>query len=87
MALYLGSNGKRKVILDGVVYRLNTSITATVVDNMLLSSDNYILKDSNGIYLIPKDSVKPITNSIILSSDNYILTDSNGIYLIIKEDK
>lgn len=53
MALYLGSNGRRKVVLDGVVYRLNASITATVVDSILLSSDNYTLKDSNGIYLIP----------------------------------
>jgi hypothetical protein len=53
MALYLGSTGKRKVILNDVVYCLNASMMSPIVDNILLSSDNYILKDSNGIYLIP----------------------------------
>ena len=53
MAVYLGSTGKRKVILDGVVYYLNIGMKSSTVDNVLLSLDNYILKDSNGTYLIP----------------------------------
>ena len=56
MALYLGSSEKRKVILDGVVYRFNL-FTSTPIANFirLLSSDNYVLKDSKGLYLIPKE--------------------------------
>ena len=75
MAVYLGSTGKRKVILNDVVYCLNTNITPTIVDNILLSSDNYILKDSDGVYLIPKDYMIVVDN-ILLSSNNYILKDS-----------
>lgn len=52
MALYLGSSGKRIVILDGVVYRLNLfSNTALTNGARLLSLDNYILKGSDGMYL------------------------------------
>lgn len=52
MALYVGDKEKRKVILDGVVYRLNL-FTSTPITNFirLLSSDNYTLKDSEGLYL------------------------------------
>lgn len=78
MALYLGSSEKLKIYLDGVAYRLNLP---TIISNTngirLLSSDNYILTDSNGLYLIT-----PIR---LLSSDNYILTDSNRLYLTLKE--
>lgn len=56
MALYSGSS-KCKVILNNVVYRL--FIPTTSVDTSggirLLSSDNYILQDSNGVYLTAKD--------------------------------
>lgn len=52
MALYLGSSDKQKVILDGVVYRFNLFTTAPITNFIrLLSSDNYILKDSEGLYL------------------------------------
>lgn len=55
MPLYLGSSDKQKVILNGVVYRFNLGISAPDTDSIrLLSSDNYILKDSNGLYLIAK---------------------------------
>lgn len=52
MALYLGSSEKQKVIIDGVVYRLNL-LTSTPMTNFirLLSSDNYTLKDLQGLYL------------------------------------
>jgi hypothetical protein len=50
----------------------------------LLSFDNYILTDKNGIYLIPSDYV--YADNIILSHDGYILKDFNGLYLIPKEE-
>jgi hypothetical protein len=52
MALYLGGSEELKLILDGVVYRLNLFTSAPVSDFIrLLSSDNYTLQDSNGLYL------------------------------------
>lgn len=52
MALYLGSSEKQKIILDGVVYRFNLFTSAPVSDFIrLLSSDNYTLQDSDGLYL------------------------------------
>lgn len=54
MALYLGSSEKLKMNLDGVICCLNLFSTTPITNGVkLLSSDNYILKDSNGIYLIP----------------------------------
>ena len=56
MALFLGGD-KLKVNLNGVVYCLNF-ISSTLILNgiKLLSSENYILKDSNGLYLTAKES-------------------------------
>lgn len=56
MALYLGSSNKQKVVLDGVTYNLNL-FTPTSIENFvrLLSSDDYILKDTNGLYLTVKE--------------------------------
>ena len=52
MALYVGDKEKRKVILDGVVYRFNLFTTTPITNFIrLLSSDDYILKDSEGLYL------------------------------------
>lgn len=52
MALYIGSSEKQKLILDGVVYRFNLFTSTPVSDFIrLLSSDNYTLQDSNGLYL------------------------------------
>lgn len=55
MALYLGSD-KCKIVLDNIVYYLNL-FSETLITNggLLLSSDNYILKDSNGLYLTVKE--------------------------------
>jgi hemin uptake protein HemP len=56
MALYLGEN-KVKINLDGVVYYLNLFSETPITNGIrLLSSDNYILTDSNGVYLTVKES-------------------------------
>lgn len=55
MTLYLGED-KVKINLNGIAYCLNLfSATSTINNGWLLSSDNYILQDSNGIYLIIKE--------------------------------
>lgn len=55
MALYLGSD-RVKINLNGVVYYLNLYSTTPFVNNCcLLSSDNYILQDSNGVYLTTEE--------------------------------
>ena len=83
MALYLGKD-KVKINLNGIVYCLNLFSTAPITNNgWLLSSDDYMLQDSNGIYLIPKDSASTIiSENVLLSSDGHILKDSTGLYLV-----
>lgn len=82
MALYLGSSNKLNINSNGVACRLNLfSITNVTNDVRLLSSDNYILQDFDGIYLIPSDYPQSIINNVLLSLDGHILKDSNGIYL------
>lgn len=60
MALYLGSDNKKlKAILNGQVIRLNVFTTNIITNGIkLLSSDNYILKDSNNLYLTAKEGNK-----------------------------
>ena len=58
MALYLGSiKQDLRVWLDGIAHkmRLSSVVIAPSINtgNYLLSSDNYILLDKNGLYLIP----------------------------------
>ena len=55
MALYLGSSEKLKVKLNNIIYNINL-FSSTLITNgdLLLSSDNYILKDSNGLLLTAK---------------------------------
>lgn len=56
MALYLGSNGKRKIYLNGVAYCLNLFSSTLILNGIrLLTSDNYLLRDCNGLYLTAKD--------------------------------
>lgn len=56
MALYLGSDKKRKIYLNGVMYKLNLFSEIPILNGIkLLSSDGYILKDINGLYLTVKD--------------------------------
>ena len=82
MALYLGSHGNCKVMLNGIRYILNPSkIISTESEKIaLLSSDNYLLQDINGIYLLPADHY---TDNFLISLDNYILKDINDIYLTL----
>lgn len=57
MALYLGNSEKLKITINGRFCQL--IIPDSVINGMKLkSSDNYILKDSNGIYLIAKGDKK-----------------------------
>ena len=57
MALYLGSSEKLKVILDDVVYYLNLYADPPITNGVRqLSSEGYILKDSNGLYITVKES-------------------------------
>lgn len=56
MALYIGSD-KVKVTLNNVSYYLNLFSTTPITNGvLLLSSEDYILKDSNGLYLTSKES-------------------------------
>lgn len=52
MAIYIGSSEKQKIILDGVVYRINFFTSTPITNSIrLLSSDNYTIQDSEGLYL------------------------------------
>ena len=54
MDLHLGNSQKLKIVLDGVVYSINLfSALSTIEEAILLSSDNCLLKDFNGLYLSP----------------------------------
>lgn len=56
MALYLGNSEKLKIVLNGNKYFLNLLSEVLITNGVrLLSLDNYILKDSNGIYLTSKE--------------------------------
>lgn len=77
MAVYLGGSYKLKVILDNVSYRL--SLPSREPEVRLLSSDNFILKSSDGLWLIPLPESKVLT-----SLDGYVLTDLNSNILTVK---
>lgn len=56
MSLYLGNSKKLKVNLNNVLYRFMLFSKNPITNGIrLLSSDNYTLKDSNGLYLTIKD--------------------------------
>lgn len=81
MALYLGSE-KLKINLDGILCHLNIYSKKSITNSIrLLSSDRYILKGSNGLYLIPKVYID-LVDDVLSSLDDYILQDSNGLDLI-----
>ena len=54
MAVYLGNN-QVQIYVNGILYKLNLYSTAPILNgDRLLSLDNYILKDFNGLYLTAK---------------------------------
>lgn len=56
MALYLG-NDKVRINLDNIAYHLNLFSAMPILNGViLLSSDNYTLKDINGLYLTAKEN-------------------------------
>lgn len=56
MALYLGKDAV-KINLNGIVYSLNLFSSNLILNGvLLLSSEGYILRDSNGLYLTTKES-------------------------------
>jgi len=56
MALYLGNSNKLKLVLNGSAYSMKAFPKTTTTDYIkLLSSDSYVLKDSNGVYLTTKE--------------------------------
>lgn len=57
MALYLGESERLKIVINNVVYKLNLYTETPILNNIkLLSSDNLILLDANGVYLTVKES-------------------------------
>lgn len=57
MALHLGSGEKLQINLNNVACSLNLFSVASILKGLLLlSSERYMLKDSNGLYLIAKES-------------------------------
>ena len=53
MALYL-NNVKYNINLNGKLYRLNLHTTKPSLDEYMISSDNFILQDKDGLFLLPK---------------------------------
>lgn len=87
MAIYLGGTKCNLVLGNSVCEIQLYSSTPIVSSIMLLSSDNYILKDLNGLYLIPKDAITIDGGTLLSSKDGYILKDKNDLYLIIEESE
>lgn len=53
MALYLGNSEKLKLNMNNAVYLLNIFSRSSITNSIgLLSSENYILKSSDGLYLV-----------------------------------
>lgn len=82
MGLYL-ANHSLLVHLGSKLYELNVGSPMKTTLDRLLSSDNFVLKDLNGVYLIPVDGngsgsggyTDEIPLTAMLSSDDYIFTE------------
>lgn len=56
MAIYLGNSEKLKIVVNGKTCGLQVPTAIPVTNGIrLLSSEGYILKDSNGLYLTSKE--------------------------------
>lgn len=55
MALYLGST-RVQITLDNVVYNVNSYSEKYITNSiLLLSADDYILQDLDGIYIVAEE--------------------------------
>jgi hypothetical protein len=69
MGLYLNERDFL-VIVGGKVYEVNVGYPTQITSvTRLLSSDKFVLKDSNGVYLIPLPE-EDIPSNAILMTDN-----------------
>ena len=92
MGLYL-ANHSLLVHLGGKLYELNVGAPMKAAIDRLLSSDDLVLKDLNGIYLIPADGkgsediagANGIPANTLISADNFIFTDKNNVCLTYRE--
>jgi hypothetical protein len=58
MGIYLGNSKKLKVNFNGKAYRIRLGIPEIIdLGTKLLSKDNFVLLDKNGVKLIPKEEV------------------------------
>lgn len=55
MALYLGSSKKQNIVLQGKKHRLTLYFSDRIVHGALRSSDGFLLKDINGVFLTVKE--------------------------------
>lgn len=75
MPLYFNKQ-RVKLYLDNTWYRIADITTGKVPNRALLSSDPYVLRDKNGVYLtcLPPIYYLYTTNQELLTSDdNYVL--------------
>ena len=55
MALYIGSSKKQVIKIFGQKFRLNIYFANRIINGVLKSSDGFLLKDSNDLYLTVKE--------------------------------
>ena len=80
MAIYVGGT-KCKLTVDNVAHKMHVYSFNPITNGIrLLSSDNYILADSKGIYITIKDN--ETYHVKLLSPDDCILGDANGVSVI-----
>lgn len=83
MGVFFGGK-KYKINLDGVTCLPNLIlIDPSKIFGKIFSSDDYILRDRNGMYLKPKLQLE---GTALTTTDDCILQDFDGLYLTIKEE-
>ena len=56
MGLYLGASESLKVFFENIAHKLDVYTEVPVLNGtMLLSSDGFVLRDKNGVYLTAKE--------------------------------
>lgn len=82
MAIYIGGK-KWKLRINGVALNINIPTSIPITNGIvLLSSDGFMLKDVNNLYMTATD-IDDYENKL-LSFDDYILKDLNELYLTTK---